>query len=107
MLKQLVDNLPDEISCFHKIDILNGLVFIYVPELELGQRWPRIKQIDIFSPDGEYLYLAQLEFGNSLNPLFSPFHNFVIKGQDLYIVLTDKEDNVFLSRYQIMLPTGS
>ena len=107
MLKQLVDNLPDEISCFHKIDILNGLVYIYVPELELGQRWPRIKQIDIFSPDGEYLYLAHLEFGKSLRPLFSPLHNFVIKGQDLYIVLMDKEDSVFLSKYRIKLPNDS
>ena len=107
MLKQLVDNLPNEISCFHRIDILNGLVYVYVPELELGQRWPKIKQIDIFSPGGEYLYLAQMEFGEDLKPLFSPLHNFVIKGKDLYIVLTDKDDDIFLSRYRIKLPSGS
>jgi hypothetical protein len=104
MLKQLVDNLPNEISYFHRIDVQNGLVYAYVPELELGQRWPRIKQIDIFSPDGEYLYKAHLEFGKDLKPLFSPLHNHAIQGKNLMIVLTDKQDNVVVSKYKIKLP---
>jgi len=107
MLKQLVNSLPNEISCFHRIDVLNDLVFVYVPELELDQKWPKIKQIDIFSPEGEYLYKAQLEFGNDLNPLFSPLHNLMIKGKNLYIVLTDKDDDVLVSKYRIKLPMGS
>jgi hypothetical protein len=107
MLKQLVDNLPNEISCFHRIDVQNGLVYVYVPELELGQKWPKIKQIDIFSPDGEYLYKARLEFGEDLKPLFSPLHNLAIQGENLIIVLTDKQDNVVVSKYKIKLPVYS
>ena len=107
MLKQLVNSLPGEIASFHRIDAQEGLVYVYVPELELGERWPNIKQIDIFSPDGEYLYRAHLEFGNDLKPLFSPLHNIAIKGKDLYIVLTDKNDNVLLSKYRIKLPIGA
>ena len=104
MLKQLVDNLPNEISCFHKINVLNGFVYVFVPELELGQKWPKIKQIDIFSEKGEYLYRTKLDFDNDLKPLFSPLHNLVIKGEYLYIVLTDKNDSVFVSKYRIKLP---
>jgi hypothetical protein len=107
MLKQLVDNLPNEISCFHRIDVQNGLVYVYVPELELDQRWPRIKQIDIFSPDGEYLYKAHLEFDKDLKPLFSPLHNLAVQGENLIIVLTDKQDNVIVSKYKIKLPVYS
>jgi len=107
MLRQLVDSLPGEISSFHRIDVQNGLVYVYVPELELGQRWPKIKQIDIFSSEGEYLYKAQLEFGKDLKPLFSPLHNLMIKGKNLYIVLTDKDDNVLVSKYRIRLPVYS
>jgi hypothetical protein len=104
MLKQLVESLPNEISCFHRIDVLNGLVYVFVPELELGQKWPDIKQIDIFSPDGEYLYKAHLDFGNDLKPLFSPLHNLAIQGENLFIILTDKQDNVVVSKYKIKLP---
>jgi hypothetical protein len=107
MLKQLVESLPDEISCFHRIDVQNGFVYVYIPELELGRKWPKIKQIDIFSPEGEYLYEAQWEFGNDLKPLFSPLHNFMIKGNNLYIVLTDKDDNVLVSKYRMQLPMGT
>lgn len=107
MLKQLVESLPNEISSFQRIDVLNEHVFVYVPELELGEKWPKIKQIDIFSPDGEYLYKAHMKFGKDLKPLFSPLHNFAIKSKNLYIVLTDKDDNVFLSKYRIKLPIES
>jgi hypothetical protein len=78
-----------------------------VPELELGEKWPNIKQIDIFSLEGEYLYRAKLEFGDDLKPLFSPLHNIAIKGKDLYLVLTDKDDNVLVSKYRIRLPIDS
>ncbi len=104
MLGQLVESLPNEISCFHRIDVINGLVYVFVPELELGQKWPDIKQIDIFSREGEYLYKAQLEFGNGLKPLFSPLHNLAIEGENLFIVLTDKQDSVVVSKYKIKLP---
>ncbi|UCE41725.1 MAG: hypothetical protein JSV17_01655 [Candidatus Aminicenantes bacterium] len=107
MLKQLVDSLPNKISCFHRIDLLEGFVYVYVPELELGQKWPKIKQIDIFSPEGEYLYKAQFEFGKDLKLLFSPLYNFKIKGENLYVVLTDTDDNVLISKYRINLPIGS
>ena len=107
MLKQIVDKLPNEISFFHRIGVQNGLIYVYVPELELGQKWPRIKQIDIFSPDGEYLYKAHLEFSKDLKPLFSPLHNLAFQGENLIIVLTDKQDNVVVSKYMAKLPVYS
>ncbi len=104
MLKQLVDSLPNEIACFHRIDIQNELVYVYVPELGLGHKWPKIKQIDIFSPEGTYLYEAHLEFGEDLKPLFSPMHNHAMIGKYLYVVLADKEDNVVVSKYRMYPP---
>ncbi len=105
MLEKIAGSLPDEISCFHKIDVVNGLIYVYVPELDLSQKWPKIKQIDIFSLEGEYLYKARLEFGDDLEPLFSPLHNLAIRGTNLYIVLSDKDDNVVVSKYRMELPS--
>jgi hypothetical protein len=66
----------------------------------------RIKQIDIFSPEGQYLYKARLNFGKNRTHLSSPLQNIVFKDGFLYAVLQDEEDNVLLARYKISFPTS-
>ena len=105
LLKQIVDSLPDEVTCFHRIEVHDKVVFVYIPEIDLDNKALRTKQIDIFSPEGRYLYKAHLNFGKNRIPLFSPLRNIVIKGGFLYAVLQDEKDNVLAAKYRISLPT--
>jgi 6-bladed beta-propeller len=105
MLKQIVDSLPDEVTCFHRIDVHNKLIYVFVPEIDLDNKILRIKQIDIFSPEGKYLYKAHLKFGKNRVHLSSPLQNIVIKGDFLYAVLQDEKDNVLVAKYKTSLPT--
>ena len=105
MLKQIVDSLPDEVTCFHRIEVHNKLIFVFVPEIDLDNKILRTKQIDIFSPEGKYLYKAHLNFGKSRVHLSSPLQNIVITNDFLYAVLQDEENNVLVAKYKISLPT--
>jgi hypothetical protein len=105
MLQQIVDGLPDEVTCFHRIDIHGKNVFVYIPEIDLVNKALRTRQIDIFSPEGRYLYKAHLNFGKGRIPLFSPLQNIVIKNGFLYAVLQDEGDSVLVAKYKISLPT--
>lgn len=104
MLKQIVDGLPDEVTCFHRIEVHNKLIFVFIPDIDLENKTLRTRQIDLFSPEGKYLYRARLDFGKNRVHLTSPLRNLVIKGDTLYAVLQDEEDNVLVAKYKISLP---
>ena len=104
-LQQIVDSLPDEVTCFYRIEVHDKIVFVYIPEIDLDNKTLRTRQIDMFSPEGRYLYKAYLNFGKNRIPLFSPLQNIVIKNGFLYAVLQDEEDNVLVAKYKISLPT--
>jgi len=105
MLKQIVDSLPDEVTCFHRIEVHNGLIFVFVTDIDLDNKMLRTRQIDIFSPEGQYLYRARLDFGKDRVHLFSPLQNMVIQNGCLYAVLQDEKDDVLVAKYRISLPT--
>lgn len=105
MLKQIVDSMPDELSSFYRIEVHNKLIFVFIPEIDLENKSLRIKQIDIFSPEGKYEYKAYLKFKKNRIHLSSPLHNIVIKNDFLYAVLQDEDDNVLVAKYKISLPT--
>jgi len=56
MLKQIVDSMADEVTSFYRIEVHNKLIFVFVPEIDLENKILRIRQIDIFSPEGKYIY---------------------------------------------------
>ena len=107
MVNQIAENLPDEISFYYRLEVHDGLVYVFVPDVDLESKKAKIKQIDIFSREGEYLYRAEIKFEKDRHPLFSPLHNLIIRNGYLYAVLTDEEDNVLLAKYQISLPKGN
>jgi len=105
MLKQIVEGLPDEVTCFHRIEVHNKFVFVFVTDIDLDNQMLQTRRIDIFSPEGKYLYKARLDFGKDRVHLFSPLQNMVIKNGSLYAVLQDEKDNVLVAKYKISLPT--
>jgi hypothetical protein len=106
MLTQIADSFPNDISFFHRIEVHNGLVYVFVPDVDLENKRAKLKQIDIFSPDGEYLYRAYIKFEKNRQHLFSPLNSLVIQNGYLYAVLLDEEYNVLVAKYKIALPNG-
>ncbi len=106
-LDQIAESLPNKISHFYRIEVHNGLIHVFVPDIDAESKKAKLKQIDIFSPEGEYLYRARIRFEKDLKPLFSPLDNLVIRNGYLYAVLTDDKDNVRLAKYGIALPDGN
>jgi len=104
MLKQMVDGLPDELTYFHRIEVHDGLLYVYVTDIDLENRLLRVGQIDVFSPGGTYLYKVSLKFGPNRAPLFSPLQNLVIKNGFLYAVLLDEEDRAVIAKFKASLP---
>jgi hypothetical protein len=87
-------------------EVQEGLVYVFVPELDLDQGTARIAQIDIFSPNGEYLYRARLDFGKGHSHLFSPLGNLAFRDGNLYAVCVREDDTVVLIKYKAVLPKG-
>ncbi len=103
-LDQIAESFPNKISYFHRIEVHDGLVYVFVPDVDLVTRRAKLKQIDIFSSEGEYLYRAPIRFEEDRRPLFSPLNNLVIRDGYLYAVLTDDADNVHVAKYGIAMP---
>jgi hypothetical protein len=104
---RIADSFPNEISFFHRIEVHGGLVYVFVPDVDLESKMAKLKQIDIFSPEGEYLYRAHITFEKDRHPLFSPLNNLIIQNGYLYAVLMDEKDSVLIAKYKIALPNGN
>ncbi|OGD36579.1 MAG: hypothetical protein A2V45_00810 [Candidatus Aminicenantes bacterium RBG_19FT_COMBO_58_17] len=106
ILAQISKSFSNRLTHFHQIEVHDGLVFVFVPELDLDQGTARISQIDIFSPEGRYLYRARLDFGKGLTHLFSPLSNLAFRNGNLYAVCVREDDTVVLVKYKALLPTN-
>lgn len=104
MVNSIAASFSNKLTHFHQIEVHNGLIYAYVPELDLGQGTARIAQVDIFSPEGKYLYRARFDFGKGLTHLFSPLSNFAFKNGNLYAICIREDDAVVLVKYKAALP---
>jgi hypothetical protein len=106
MVAPITESFPNKLTHFHQIEVHDGFVYVYVPELDLDQGTGRIAQVDIFSPEGRYLYRAHLDFGKGLTHLFSPLSNICFRNGHLYAVCVRGDDTVVLVKYRAELPKG-
>jgi len=106
MVASIAASFSARLTHFHQIEVHDGLVYVYVPGLDLDQGMARITQIDIFSPEGRYLYRAHLDFGKGLTHLFSPLSNLCFKNGYLYAICVREDDTVVLVKYKAALPKG-
>ncbi len=93
--------MPDEATYFNRIDIVNGLIYVFVP---YGKTVTPQQEIDIFSLDGKYLYRGVIRIGSDLNIVFSEFKNLIIKNNHLYVVVEDKDGARKIAKYKVVLP---
>jgi hypothetical protein len=105
MVASIAKSFSNKLTYFHQIEVHEGLVYVFVPELDLDQGTARIAQIDIFSPEGKYLYRAHLDFGAGLTHLFSPLSNLAFRNGHLYAVCIRGDDAIVLVKYKASLPS--
>jgi hypothetical protein len=97
---EALKGLPREITHFRKIQVIDGLIYVFADNF--GVHWEN-QQIDIFSPDGKYLYRSVINPEKGSEIYFS-VDNHVIKDSHLYIILEDETGEIVITKYRIELP---
>jgi hypothetical protein len=100
--KEHVHRFPGELMHFCRILIDEGLV--YVLAMNLGP-YSDSQAMDIFSPDGKYLYRALFKPDNGSRIYFPMvINNIQIKKGHLYAVLEDSDGELSIAKYKISIP---
>ena len=102
-LKNLVNGYPDELTYFTRIEIENGLIYVYLSGI--GPSYRSQQDIDIFSLDGKYQYRSCIKFDEDSEIIEIFFaRGIIIKKDGFYVGLEDEEGNVKIAKYKIILP---
>ncbi len=99
-LDQIIATTPDEATFFSRLETHRGLIFVFVSDISRHNR----QEIDIFSPEGKYLYRGILTLEDDLTMTEPQIHNPYIKDEFLYVSVMDRSDNVKIIKYKISLP---
>ena len=97
--------IPDEITYFHKIQIEDGLIYVF--QDNAGANWDD-QPIDIFSLDGKYLYRSVFRPGEGKTIYNSSNYAdiMIIKKGCLYLSLEDQKGEISVAKFAISLPVN-
>ena len=99
MIDQMVKGMPDYCTYYSRISIAeNGLIYIYLNDVTNKTA----QEIDIFSPEGKYLYHATAQLPEGLKRLGPIF----LKGNSLILFVENEEGEQKLVNFQIEIPGG-
>lgn len=99
MIKKIIDGLPEIASYFYNLFIdKSGMVYVFVSDPESRSK----QSIDIFSPEGKYLYRSEMKMDEGLI-----FRNLVLWENSLFIAVEDQEGDLKVAKYSIKLPKKS
>jgi hypothetical protein len=97
MKKQLIDGYSDEFNYFTKITTdEKGMIYVYVTDVENITGW----YLDIFSPEGKYLYRSQIKLPRGLQKKGNP----VPEQNHIYVYAEDEDGNAMIVKYRITKP---
>jgi hypothetical protein len=99
-LDQIIATTPDEATFFCRIETHKGLIYVFIPDITRHNR----QKIDLFSPEGKYLYRGNLTIEDNLIMMEPQIYNPYIKDEFLYVSVMDENDNVKIAKYRISLP---
>ena len=99
---QMRKRIPKELNYFSKIQIINGLLYVFITNY--AEHWEN-QQIDIFSTDGKYLYrtIFTPEDGDKIYSS-ALFYGLIINNGYLYAVMEDNDGDINFVKYKISLP---
>lgn len=98
----IIPALPDELTHFMRIQVVESLIFVYSTQ-NLDRQQDKIA-MDIFSPDGKYLYRSHLQFGDKA-ALYSHVEKVIIRGNHCYALLEDGSGTSIFAKFKISLPS--
>ncbi|MDQ1351000.1 MAG: 6-bladed beta-propeller [Acidobacteriota bacterium] len=99
MIDQLVKSMPDYCTYYSQIDIdKNGLIYIHMNDVANKT----VQEIDIFSPDGKYLYHSAIQLPEGFKRVTQLF----FKGNNLIVFVEDEEGEQKLVKFQIETPAN-
>jgi outer membrane protein assembly factor BamB len=94
MAKQMMKSIPDYATYFSGLMVDDkGYIYVFVTDLEKENS----QEIDIFSPEGKYLYHSEITFPRGSGISSGP----ILKGDHLYVVLEDESGALQLAKYKI------
>jgi len=96
LLRTLAKKLPNQETFCTDIQAINDQIWIFVSHWKRGS----FRQIDIFSPEGKYLYKKFVRVGEGNSIFFRP----VIHERYLYLVIQNEDDEFRVAKYSIDLP---
>ena len=102
-IETFIAGAPDELTYFMRIQENDGLIYVFA--MKKFTRTQKIQQVDIFSPEGRYLYRGFIQFGEDV--FFRNTEQIVIRGEDLYVILSDDNNKNSIVKYRISLPPSS
>ena len=94
--EKILPALPDELTHFMQIQVVEGLIFVYSTE-SLDRQQGRIA-VDIFSSQGKYLHRSYLKFGDK-TPLYTHVEKVVVRGNHCYALLEDGAGKIIFAKY--------
>jgi hypothetical protein len=99
--KKMWDRLPKTLTHFSHIQFESGHILVHVMVFE--DQGPT-RQIDVFSPEGRYLYRAIFSAapGEEISTSFE--YPFVLKGSHIYAVIQDDDGDMKVVKYTITAP---
>jgi hypothetical protein len=99
MIKQMIKTMPDQCTYFNYIRVdEKGLIYVFVPDLADRTR----QHIDIFSPEGKYLYKAELSLPDGFRFSIPPT---TFKDNYLYVFAEDPDGEGMLIKYRVKRPS--
>jgi len=99
--EKILPALPDELTQFMQIQVVEGWIFVYSTE-SLDRQQEKIA-VDIFSPEGKYFYRSYLKFGDKA-PLYTHVEKVTVRGNHCYALLEDGTGKIIFAKFDISLP---
>jgi hypothetical protein len=96
-VKKVFNELPKEVCFFDALSIdKKGLVYVFLPDIDSSNS----RFLDIFSPEGKFLYSAEIKVEEGLS-----IRNLYLKDDLLLLALLDPEGNLKAAKYVVKPPS--
>jgi hypothetical protein len=99
-ITNMAKGLPGELAYFHNIQVNNGFLYIF-RMTEFSRKYTK-QEIDIYSLDGEFLYIGAIQFENGLS--LKTVNGVQIRGNSLYALLLSEDGKRKIVKYKIDIP---
>ncbi len=99
-VEKIVPMLPKKLTYFHRIQVIDGLVYVFTVdafEAAIGTQY-----VDIFSPDGAYLYRGKIVLPEG--DRYKNFDAMVLSNGFLHAILADEDGGRRVVKYKVSMP---